>query len=57
MSKWISRKLVVAILTPIIAGLLSRFGVDETTSAAVVATLGAYILGQSYVDSKAAEKG
>ena len=52
MNKWISRKLLVALLTPVVAGFAKYFGLDDTTVTAIVGALTAYILGQSYVDSK-----
>lgn len=54
MSKWISRKLVMAVLTPIIAIVAKKFGLDDTAIAAIVGTIAAYILGQSHVDAKEA---
>ncbi len=57
MKKWFSRKLFVAVLTPIVTGILSRFGVDPMVAITVVGALATYIFGQALVDTAAVKSG
>ncbi len=55
--KWLSRKLIVTVITVLLTSLLSRFGVPEDVQLAVIGMVTAWILGQSAVDAAAAARG
>ena len=54
MDKLKSRKLWVTLLAPVVVGLLKAIfpSLDESTLNALIGVFAAYLLGQSYVDSK-----
>jgi len=51
MSKWISKKLIVALVGTILVPLLQKWGVPQDTINWIIAMLGTYIGGQSIVDA------
>ena len=51
MSKWFSKKLIVAIVGTILVPLLQQWGVPQDTINWIIALLGTYIGGQSIVDA------
>jgi hypothetical protein len=51
MSKWISKKLIVALVGTVLVPLLQKWGVPQDTINWIIAMLGTYIGGQSIVDA------
>lgn len=54
MSKWLSRKLLVAIIGTILVPLLQKWGVPQQTIDWIISLLMTYIGGQAIVDTAVA---
>jgi len=54
--KFLSRKLIMTALAGIVAPFLATHGVPEGVITWLIGAVGAYVLGQSYVDAQLAKK-